>query len=68
MRKLEERNKLIDISKESKTAPNKIRDWKSPKGEYFLYEDEKLIEYTDTRVINHLNDRLVNLAETPFEN
>lgn len=35
-------------------------------GEVFVFKMGKLVEYTDTRVIEHETDRLVNLAETPF--
>jgi len=35
-------------------------------GEIFVYCDGELITFTDTRVIEHETDRLVNLFENPI--
>lgn len=40
--------------------------WTSLQGEIFEYEDCKLVAYTDTRVIDHETDRLVDLSTHPF--
>ncbi len=40
--------------------------YKTPKGEYFMFENGRLEEYTDTRVIDHETDRLVDLSTSPY--
>ncbi len=40
--------------------------YENKNGESFLYVAGKLARYTDTRVINEFDDRLVNLREDPF--
>ena len=57
--------KLQELKQDSKN--NKELVYTNPKGEVFVYENGELTQYTDTRVIDHLTDRLKNLAETPFQ-
>ena len=59
-----ERRALEMIASNSKGSTLR---YKNERGEVFEYENGKLVAYTDTRVIDHDTDRLVNLAETPFE-
>ena len=57
---------LTSLANESKKSETFIR-YENNKKEVFIYENGELISYIDTRVINELDDRLVNLAEKPYK-
>lgn len=42
-------------------------EWTNGAGEIFIYLAGELVQYTNSRVINHLDDGLVNLMEFPLE-
>lgn len=66
MRKQTENYKLQSLAIESMNQDSPV-SWKNSLGEIFVYEAGELIEYTDTRVIHHEDDGLVNLREEPLE-
>jgi hypothetical protein len=57
---------LTTLAKQSKRQIDSIR-YENSDHEVFEFQDGELICYTDTRVINEHDDRLVNLAERPFK-
>ncbi len=63
MRHKNELNQLRNLAKKSEENPV---DFTNPRGERFIFEKGELVEYTDTKVINHEDNRLVNLAECPY--
>lgn len=57
---------LQKLNNDSRQSKSPVR-YENPKQEVFIYEAGELVAYTDTRVINELDDRLVNLAEKPYK-
>lgn len=43
-----------------------VSEYINNKGERFVFDKGELIQYTDTRVIEHESDRLVDLSTHPY--
>jgi hypothetical protein len=61
-----QKDTLILNTVKQKSTLTGNEDFTNSKGERFIFENGVLTEYTDTRVIFHESDRLVNLAENPY--
>jgi hypothetical protein len=71
MRTKLEINKLQELAIESMkidmgTDEARVIEWQNKIGEIFVFQAGELIGYTDTRVIHHEDDGLVNLAAEPL--
>lgn len=66
MRKKTESHKLEALAIESMNTEG-IVSWKNNVGEIFEFENGELVAYTDTRVIHHEDDGLVNLFAEPID-
>lgn len=66
MRKKIETRKLDLLAIESTSLDTPV-SWKNELGEIFVYFGGELIEYTDTRIIHHEDDGLVNLRLNELE-
>lgn len=65
MRKKIESRKLVQLAAQSIKLDQQV-EWKNNIGEVFVYEDGELVAYTDTRIIEHEGNGLVNLMESPI--
>lgn len=66
MRKQIEQHKLESLAIQSMNSEELV-EWKNSLGEIFIFENGELTQYTDTRVIHHEDDGLINLRTDPLQ-